>query len=84
MLIANLLVLQSVCRLCAYAWLKRVDTNEFFKIRTNILSECGLLCTVFVKRNVFSDICPTVVTEKKGRTEDGEHYYRTVNKADGK
>lgn len=41
-------------------------------------------CTVFVKRDVFSDICPTVVTEKRGRKEDGDHYYRTVNKTDGK
>jgi len=40
-------------------------------------------CTVFVKRNIFSDICPTVVTER-GRKEDRDHYYRTVNKTDGK
>jgi len=40
--------------------------------------------TVLLKWNVFSDICPTVVTKERGRKEDGDHYYRTVNKIDGK
>jgi hypothetical protein len=41
-------------------------------------------CTIFLKRKVLSDICSTVVTEKRGRKVDGDHYYRAVNKTDGK